>query len=184
MVARRDGWWGVAFVLGVVIAAGAASLPASSSTPARIAAFYQQHAAAVIVTQLVGLAAAVAFVMYLRTVLAGARSRMVQATGGLVVLAQLLTAAPVLALAVIRSAEPVTWTRLTELSELADDVLFVAIALFCAELAWTATEPWLRVLVGAVAALALARGVEASLGGGVLDPVAPSVFLLLVCHER
>ena len=180
MVARRDGWWGVAFVLGVVIAAGVVSLPASSSTPARIAAFYQQHTVAVIVTQLVGLAAAVAFVMFLRTVLAGARSRMVQATGGLVVLAQLLTAAPVLALAVIQSAEPVTFTRLTQLSELADDVLFVAIALFCAELALTATQLWLRILAGVVAALALARGVEASLGGGLLDAVAPSAFLLLV----
>ncbi|HEY3263474.1 MAG TPA: hypothetical protein VGJ95_24910 [Pseudonocardiaceae bacterium] len=185
MVQRRAGWWGIAFVVGVFIAAAVVSLPASSATPARIAAFYQQHAAAVIVTQLVGLAAAVAFVMFLRTVLAGELTgatgqRMLWATGGLVVVGQLLTAAPVLALALLRSAEPVTWTRLTELSELADDVLFVAIALFCAELAWAATQLWLRIFAGAVAALALGRGVDTSFGASVLDPLAPSAFLLLM----
>jgi hypothetical protein len=185
MIHRRHGWWGVAFVLGVFISAATVSLPASSSTPARIAAFYQQHATAVIVTQLVGLVAAAAFVMFLRTVLARERTgttgqRRLWATGALVVFGQLLTAAPVLALALLPSAEPVTWTRLTELSELADDVLFVAIAVFCAELAWSSSQWWLRIFAGAVAALALARGIDTALGAGILDALAPSAFLLLM----
>jgi len=185
LVRRRDGWCGVAFVLGVFIAAATVSLPASSSPPANIASFYEQHATAVIVTQIIGLAAAAAFVMFLRTVLVGERTgatgrRMLWVTGGLVVLGELLTAAPVLALALLRSAEPQTWTRLTELSELADDVLFIAIALFCAVLAWIASQLWLRIFAGAAAVLAVARGIDTSFGASILAVLAPLAFLLLM----
>jgi hypothetical protein len=179
---RREGWAGVAFVVGVLVSAAVISLPPSSWPPARIADFYHAHAAVVVATQLVGVLAAAAFLLLLRGLRRGARSstRWLTATGVGVVICELLTAAPILVLALLDTAEPQTWTQLTRLSELADDVLFCAIALFAAALAVTAAARWLRVFAWLVAAVTLARGALGFLDIPALDQIAPVLFLALV----
>ena len=53
-------------------------------------------------------------------------------------MAGVFTIAPVLVLALVNTAAPNTWTRLARLSEVSGDVLFGAVALFAAALAYAA----------------------------------------------
>ena len=95
-------------------------------------------------------------------------------------MAGVFTIAPVLVLALVNTAAPNTWTRLARLSEVSGDVLFGAVALFAAALAYAGGRTWLRVLAAVVAALPLGRCVAGPLGSTAFDLVAPIGFLVLI----
>src|SRR3954470_2003722 len=181
MSARATGWCAVAFVVLVVISSALVSLPASSSAPAAIAAFYDGHSGVVLATQFAGLLAVPALLAFAvgYEPTPGPRRRFLLAAASVVAVGQLVTAVSVVPLAVSRGAGDTV--GLTELSELGDDVLFGGVALTGVAIALLTSANWLRILAGAVAVTGTVRCVTGALGGHVpWEGVVPIAFLVLI----
>lgn len=183
-MSRRDGWWGVAFVVGLLVVAAMVSLPTAAWSGDRIKAFYAAHRQVIIVQQIAG---AFLLVPFLRFALGldrrsraehGWSTRWVLLAGFLFAIAELATNLPPLVLALFDSA-PGTAHALTLVEDLADAALFASIAIF--SLLVALLEPlWIRVAGMVVSGLTLVRAVASPLGVTGLDAVAPIAFLAFV----
>ena len=182
---RRQGWWGVAFVVVLLVEVVMVSLPTSDKSGDRIKAFYEAHRQIIIAQQIIGALALVpflAFVIALDRRARAAGARWVQwliPAGVLPAACEVATNLPPLALALLPSLSldmAHTWTLV---EDLADAALFASIALF--SLAAAAQEAnWVRALGFAVAVLTLLRAILSLLGITALDIVAPIAFLAFV----
>ena len=177
-----DGWWFVGFVVLVLIGSALVSLPDSADPPAKISAFYDAHRTAVVVTQLFGLAGSLILLRVL-TVLrsdGGPAGGALALTGLLVVVTNVLTAVPILVLALAAGLGPDGTSSAAKWADVADDALFCAIASFAGTLAVRFRPGWLRISAGVVAVLCALRGVGEPLGLTAVDVVAPLSFLLFM----
>jgi hypothetical protein len=182
---RRQGWWGVAFVVVLLVEVVMVSLPTSKMSGDRIKAFYEAHRQIIIVQQIIGALALVpffAFVIALDRRAGAAGARWVQwllPAGVLFAACVIATIVPPLALALLPGPSPDVAHTWTLVEDLADTALFASMALF--SLAAAAQEvSWVRALGFAVAALTLLRAVLNPLGITALDIVAPIAFLAFV----
>src|SRR5437867_11954913 len=89
---RRGGWWGVAFVVTLFVAAAMASLPTSAKSGAQISTFYRAHATVILVQQVLGVLTLVLFLAF-RALGAGRRRWLLVGTL-LVAISQLATTIP------------------------------------------------------------------------------------------
>jgi hypothetical protein len=182
---RAAGWWGLTFVVLLLLSAGMASVPGGSDPLSTVRDFYTAHTGVIVVAQVVGLLAAAAFVPFVLTLRRGTPARTarpdVEASGAVVALAAVLTAVPVLWLTVVADTGMAgTVHVLAVLSDLTDVALFTAIALWCATLVRASDRLPFRVLAGVVAVLSVARAVLLLVRSSVLGMVAPMAFILLV----
>jgi hypothetical protein len=95
--------------------------------------------------------------------------------------ASVVTAVPVLWLCMPASTvTPAMLTGLLVASDIADVVLFLAIAGFATAIAIAARGQWTKALALAVALLSIVRAVLLVTGSGLLEVAAPVAFLVLV----
>ena len=179
------GWWGVAFVLGLLVVGGMVSLPSAAQSGEDITAFYAAHRQIIIIQQIIGALLVVPLLAFARALDRRTRS-LGGRTGRWIMLAALILAAAEIAtnvlpfvLAAMPDPSPATAHALTLAADLADAVLFVAIAFFSL-VAALAQPVWLRGLSLLVAALTLIRAFASPMGVTVLDAVAPIAFVAYV----
>ena len=183
LLGRRwsDGLWFLLFVVLVFVGSAVVSLPESDHPAESISSFYQVHRSAVVITQVVGLAAIVVLLMVLVVLqrwVGGGWPLLV--SGRLVALASLGTAVPVLVLTSTTGSVPPAQSA-ARWADRADDVLFITIALFAVGVVATRMQTSaLRVSCIVVAVACGLRGVGAPLGFHALDVVAPLMFLILM----
>src|SRR5256714_12510074 len=128
MTGRRGGWWGVAFVVALLVEGGMVSLPTATQTGRQIQAFYGAHATVILIQQLLGIVALgflLAFVMAL-----GARRRPWLMVGTVALaITELATNIPPVILAVANLG-PDGAHALTVAEDVADAALPISIAVF------------------------------------------------------
>jgi hypothetical protein len=179
---RRQGWWGIAFVVLLFVGGGMVSVPTADDSAARIVAFHDAHAPIVIVAQIIGMAALVPLLLLVQALSRRAQdpavARWIVAAGIAVAVTQLATAIPPLVLAIgAPTADSAhTWTFA---EDLADAALFAALGLLVLAVV-VGRPPWLRRFGVVVAALAVARAAGSPLGVRALDVVAPLAFVAFV----
>jgi len=184
---RKGAWWGVAFVILLLVSAAMVSLPTAAEPGDRIAAFYNAHQQVIIWQQIVGtlallpfLAFAAALSRWART--DGLRIRWLMPAAGLVALATVATSLVAVAMALMPDLSPALAHQLTVIEDLADSVLFASLAGFVLATS-TGAPVWVRALAVLVAIASLARAVLSPFGVTVLDVAAPPAvlaFLLLM----
>jgi hypothetical protein len=177
MSGRRGGWWGVAFVVTLLVGAAMVSVPTATEGGRQIQAFYAAHATVILIQQVLGMVALgflLAFAMAL-----GARRRPWLLVGTVALaITELATNIPPVILAV-GNLGPDGAHTLTVVEDVADAALVVSIAVF--SVAATMTEvAWVRAAGFVVAAVSLLHLVTTSLGVRALDVLAPTAFLALV----
>jgi hypothetical protein len=162
---------------------GAPSLPSETATAADVVRFYTDHRAAVVTLQLVGFVASGLLAAF------GWRLRRVdRPVGWCTVALGLLSAGPgTLTLTLALRADPTepdAAARLNDLEPRGDDVLFAAVVVFAAVVAWRLGRTHRRLGALAVLTLALCAGRLAleAIGHsrGALESLAPLAFLTLV----
>jgi len=174
---RRGGWWGVAFIITLAVAAAMVSLPTSAQSGAEISAFYRAHAAVILVQQVLAVVSVVFFLAFARALGAG-RRRWLLAGTMLVALTELATNIPPIILAV-SNPTPNEAYALTVVEDLADAALFISAAVF--SVAATIDQAgWVQVSGLVVAALSAIRAAASPFAVTALDFVAPLVFLALI----
>jgi hypothetical protein len=181
----RVNWWGVAFVVGLLVVAAMVSIPTAAQSGDQIKAFYDANRALIVAQQIIG---AVLLVPFLRFVVALERRGRDPSTGRtrwLLIVSLLLAAFELatnllpLAMAAISGLSPGTVHALTFAEDLADAGLFVTIALL--SVVAVRYEPaWVRIFGLAVAVVTFVRAFLSPLGVTDLDEIAPISFLVLV----
>ena len=189
----NGGWLGIAF--GVLLFASAAMLsaPGADSPASEISTYFADNRAVVLASQAIVLAAAVFFLAFaLRFALAATpgpaepdKWRLVWSSGVLVFAAAVVTALPVIALALTSDANAANASThtLAQFEDGTDAALFLTITLFLAAVATQGTKapPWLRAGAAIGALVAIARSVAGLLHvTTVLDAVAPLAFIAVV----
>jgi len=182
---HSGGWWGVAFVLGLLVFGGMGSLPTAAQSGEDITAYYAAHRQLIIIQQIIGVLLVVPILAFARTLdhrtrsLGGQTGRWIMSAALLLVAAEIATNVLPVVLAAMPDASPATAHGLTLAADLVDAVLFAAIAFF--SLAAALAEPvWVRGLGLAVVALTLIRAFASPVGMTVLDAVAPIAFIAYV----
>jgi len=181
---RRAGWSGVTFVVLLLLSAGMASAPHGTDSVSTVREFYGEHAGVVVVAQLLGLVAAVAFAVHaqaLASLVSSRRSVPVSAAGTAVAASAGLTAVPVLVLAAtVEHAPDRLVGAMARASDWTDVVLFTAVSLFALAAARASAGVWAGAMAGSVALLSIARAVLLAGGSSALSVAAPTAFLVLV----
>ncbi|TMK96275.1 MAG: hypothetical protein E6G40_12705, partial [Actinobacteria bacterium] len=105
MSGRRAGWLGIVFVVLLLLQAGMADIPTLDTPIDRIQHFYAQHGGIIVTAQIIGVIAAIVFLMFAWALAPGvnpgsepAASRL-RVAAALVALASVVTAIPPLWLA-------------------------------------------------------------------------------------
>jgi len=160
---RRGGWWGIAFVVTLFVSGAMVSLPTARQTGRAIAAFYAAHTGVILVQQVLGVVTLAFFLAFAMAL--GARRRRA-----------LLVGTVILALT---NPEPDGAHAWTVIEDLADEALFISIAVFSAA-ATVAEVGWVRAVGLVVAAISLLRVVLTLVGVAALDALAPIAFLVLI----
>lgn len=173
------------FVVLLLVGAGMASVPGGDDPVAQVRRFYADHAGIVLLSQVVELVATVPLVLLLRGLAASGLApggRATATTGVALVVASVLTLVPPLLLVLLHERGTAGQVRvLAEMSDLTDVVLFATITGFGIVWGWAGRGPvWLRWLALVVAAAAGLRAVEITVGGHLLEVVAPVGFIGLV----
>jgi hypothetical protein len=181
---RKGAWWGLAFVILLVVSAAMVSLPTAAEPGDRIAAFYNAHQQVIVWQQIVGTLALVPFLAFAaalsrRARLDGRRNRWLMPAAGLVALATVATSLVPLTMALMPDLSPDLAHRLTVVEDLADSVLFASLAGFVLATS-TGAPVWVRALAVVVAIASLARAVLSPFGVTVLDVAAPLAVLAFV----
>jgi hypothetical protein len=181
---RRDGWWGIAFVLGLLVYGAMVSLPTAAENGERIKAFYDTNRQVIVVQQILGLLLLVPLLGFVVVLNRRARAHTagvpwLLVAGLLVAAAEAAASLPPLVLAAMTNPAPETAHTLTVVEDVADATLFMGIAFFSV-LAALAEPAWVRGIGLVVAALTLVRAVASPLGVTALDAVAPIAFLAFV----
>jgi hypothetical protein len=182
---RNDGWWGLAFVIGLFIVSALGSVPTAAESGERIKAFYAANWLTIVVQQILGALLVVPLLAFALALQRRARARSGSDTqrlliaGCAVAAAELATNVLPIAITWMPEASPGTLHTLTLVADVADATLFVAIAVFSA-LAALAEATWVRLAGFVVAALTLLRAIASPLGATTLDAAAPILFLTFV----
>ena len=174
---RRGGWWGIAFVVTLFVAGAMVSLPTGRQTGRAIAAFYAAHTGVILVQQVLGVVTLAFFLAFALAL--GARPRRWLLVGtALLAISELVTnIVPVIV--ALTNPGPDGAHAWTVIEDLADEALFISIAVF--SVAATVEEVgWVR-LVGLMAAtISLLRVVLTLFDVAALDALAPITFLILI----
>ena len=180
IVDRTAGWLGIAFLLTLLGSEAALSLPDQDASAESVVAFYAEHGTAVIVLQIVGFVAALAFGLF------AWRLRRVHSAIAVCGLAVAVAAALPGAITVLLAltTNPAAAQRYNELEPRGDDVLFVAIAVFAVATALALGRRMVpfAAFCGAVAGAATYRLLREAFGYRVAveESVPPLLFLVLV----
>jgi hypothetical protein len=186
MRGRAVAWWGFAFTLLLLVSAGMATVPGRDDTVRAVRQFYADHASVVVISQLIGLAAAAAlipFVLGLQRQLTGSTSpRPLVAWLGMGISAAAVVVAvpPLLLCWTADSGSNDQVSALAQASDLTDVLLFGAIAGWATAVLLSTRTVVLRVLAALTAAMCAARAVLIVSGSDALLVVAPIAFLVLV----
>ena len=174
---RRGGWWGIAFVVTLFVAGAMVSLPTGRQTGRAIAAFYAAHTGVILVQQVLGVVT-LAFFLAFALALGARRRRWLLVGTVLLAISELVTNIVPVILA-LTNPEPDGAHAWTVIEDLADEALFVSIAVF--SVAATIDEVgWVRAVGLVVAAISLLRVVLTLFGVAALDALAPIAFLMLI----
>ena len=178
---RKGAWWGVAFVILLLVSAAMVSLPTAAEPGDRIAAFYNAHQQVIVWQQIVGTLALLPFLAFAAALsrwarMDGRRNRWLMPAAGLVALATLATSLVPLAMALMPNLSPDLAHQLTVVEDLADSVLFASLAGFVLATS-TGAPVWVRALAVLVAIASLARAALSPFGVTVLDIAAPLAVL-------
>ncbi len=174
---RRGGWWGIAFVVTLFVSGAMVSLPTARQAGRAIAAFYAAHTGVILVQQVLGLVT-LAFFLAFALALGARRRRWLLVATVLLATSELVTnVVPViLALTNLGPDGAHAWTVI---EDLADEALFISIAIFSAA-ATVAEVGWVRAVGLVIAAISLLRVVLTFFGVAALDALAPIAFLVLI----
>jgi hypothetical protein len=173
---------GFGFVVLLLVSAGMASVPTRSDSAEIVRGYYTEHTAIVVVAQLIGLGAAVAFGVFAQRTGLGNRTSRAEAggrgnrSGG----GRGLHRDPTVV--VVRrcwQASNATLDTLVVASDVTDVALFVAIAAFASCVALTGAT-WLCVLALVTALVSLVHAVLLIADASPLEAVAPLAFITLV----
>jgi len=174
---RRGGLWGIAFVVTLFVAGAMVSLPSARRTGRSIAGFYAAHTAVILGQQVLGVVTVAFFLAFALAL--GARPRRWLLVGtALLAISELVTnIVPVIV--ALTNPGPDGAHAWTVIEDLADEALFISIAVF--SVAATVEEVgWVR-LVGLMAAtISLLRVVLTLFDVAALDALAPITFLILI----
>ena len=174
---RRGGWWGIAFVVTLFVAAAMVSLPTARQSGRAIAAFYAAHTGVILVQQVLGVVT-LAFFLAFALALGARRRRWLLVGTVLLAISELVTNIIPVILA-LTNPEPDGAHAWTVIEDLADGALFVSIAVF--SVAATIDEVgWVRAVGLVVAAISLLRVGLTLFGVAALDALAPIAFLILI----
>ena len=177
VTSRRGGWWGIAFVVTLFVSGAMVSLPTARQTGRAIAAFYAAHTGVILVQQVLGVVT-LAFFLAFAMALGARRRRALLAGTVLLAMSELVTNIVPVILA-LTTPEPDGAHAWTVIEDLADEALFISIAVF--SVAATIDEIWWVRLAGLlVAAISLVRVVLTAFGLAALDALAPIAFLILI----
>jgi hypothetical protein len=187
MQGRAVAGWGIGFTVLLLVSAGMATVPGVDDALGAVRQFYAENSTVVVVSQLVGLAAAVVFAPFA----VGSQrqlgrnephSRSWLSSSGLSVSAAAALAAipPLLLCFTADSGRADLVLGLAEASDLIDVVLFTVIAAFAAAVFACTSAAALRVLAAVVAVICVSRAILLLIGSDALELVAPVAFLVLV----
>ena len=172
---RAAGGWGIVFVVLLLVSAAMVSVPTAAETGDRIVSFYRAHTSLIVVQQLVGMVALVAFIAFGLSLPA---NRWLRPALWVFVSVELVTNLVPLSIVAL-SPSAATAHSLTFVEDLADSALFISVALFVS--AATLAEPtWLRIAGYLAAAASVIRAIASPLGMTALDQIAPLVFVAFV----
>src|SRR5438132_7811542 len=174
---RRGGWWGIAFVVTLFVAGAMVSLPTARQTGRAIAAFYAAHTSVILVQQFLGLIT-LAFFLAFALALGVRRRRWLLVATALLAISELVTNIVPVILA-LTNPEPDGAHAWTVIEDLADQALFISIAVFSSA-ATVAEVGWVRAVGLVVAAISLLRVVLTLFGVAALDALAPMGFVILI----
>ncbi len=174
---RRGGWWGIAFVVTLFVSGAMVSLPTARQTGRAIAAFYAAHTGVILVQQVLGVVT-LAFFLAFALALGARRRRWLLVGTVLVAISELVTNIVPVVLA-LTNPEPDGAHAWTVIEDLADEALFISIAVFSVAAAIDEVG-WVRAVGLVVAAFALLRVALTLFGVAALDALAPIAFLILV----
>ena len=132
---RAAGGWGIVFVVLLLVSAAMVSVPTAAETGDRIASFYRAHTSLIVLQQLVGMVALVAFIAFGLSLPA---NRWLRPALWVFVAVELVTNLIPLAIVAL-SPSAATAHSLTFVEDLADSALFISVALFVS--AATLAEP-------------------------------------------
>lgn len=124
MRGRRAGWWGIAFVILLLVQAAMADIPTLDTLVARIQRFYAEHAGTIRTAQVILIIASMLFLLFAWAVadqFGGERSggaTRLRATGAAVAVASIATAVPPLWLALLSVPTDSTVHALTRAADL------------------------------------------------------------------
>jgi hypothetical protein len=183
------GWAGVAFVVLLLFAEAAVSLPRTTHSDAFISAYYADHRAVIAVDQVVQLFCSYLLWRWLRSFVAttarttpmpSAGLGRIRVTGLAVVAASVLTCLAVLVLALVPSLGDRAVRLVADATDWTDVLLFLAITGLGLACAQSGHPTWLRASGAVLAVVAAAHSVLSVLGSTLLEVVAPMAFLLFV----
>jgi hypothetical protein len=181
---RATAYWGVAFVLLLLVSAGMVTVPSADRGVAFVRDFYEANRTVIVLAQAIGLVAAVAFLPFARGLQRQSwvgRRPWVFVFGAAVSVAAVLAAVPPLLLCVVAStAGSGTLDALATASDRVDVVLFATISAFAVAVAVAVDTTWVRALSAIVALTTAVRGLFSLTGQEPLELVAPMAFLVLV----
>ena len=174
---RRGGWWGIAFVVTLSVSGAMVSLPTARQTGRAIAAFYAAHTGIILVQQVLGVVT-LAFFLAFAMALGVQRRRALLVGTVLLAMSELVTNIVPVILA-LTTPEPDGAHAWTVIEDLADEALFISIAVFSVA-ATIDVIGWVRLAGLLVAAISLVRVVLTAFGLAALDALAPIAFLILI----
>src|SRR2546426_2826342 len=174
---RRGGWWGVAFVVTLFVAGAMVSLPTAKQGGRTIEAFYAAHTGVILAQQVLGVVT-LAFFLAFALALGARRRRWLLVGTVLLAIAELVTDIVPIVLA-LTSAGPDGDHAWTVIEDLADEALFISIAVFSVA-ATVAEVGGVRAAGLMVAAISLLRVVLTLFSVSALDVLAPVGFLILI----
>ena len=183
---RSTAYWGIAFVLLLLVSAGMVTVPGERDGVAFVRDFYRDNSGIIVSAQVIALVAAAVFLGFARALQqrdwVGA-APWVLVSGALVAAAAVLTAVPPLVLAAVaRSAGDDLVSLVVRASDLADVALFVAIAVFATAVTVAARSTGVRSVSALVALLSGLRAALLLAGSDGLVVVAPMAFIVLVLY--
>src|SRR2546421_11921546 len=174
---RRGGWCGIAFVVTLFLAAAMVSLPTARQSGRAIAAFYAAHAGVIVVQQVLGVVT-LAFLLAFALALGARRRRWLLVGTVMLAISELVTNIVPVILA-LTNPGPDGAHAWTVIEDLADEALFISIAVF--SVAATVGEVgWVRLAGLMAAAISLLRVALTQFGVAALDALAPIAFLILI----
>jgi hypothetical protein len=181
---RATACWGVAFVLLLLLSAGMVTVPGGDDGVSFVRGFYEANRAVIVISQVTGLAAAVAFLPFARGLQRQhwvGRGSWVFVAGAAVTVGAVVAAVPPLVLCVVAGAAgSTTVSSLATASDVVDVVLFGAVTAFAVSVVASVDISWMRALAAVVAVMCGVRAVLLLTGRAALELAAPMGFVVLV----